>query len=183
MTTERIEWEIRPAKERDIPQIVALTSQYKEVVIPYSLLPIQLRVYLSEIKVIVNPSTGSVRGFVHYVYEKSESAFAYLEHIRIMPRDLVSQFCSSGKKTIFIGQIMGPPGTGIQSLVVDHLKNFNPDITEIWDWLSVRSPVYSFYESVGLHFSKSLESTFFNPYKGDYSTFRLGKWIKESTNQ
>ena len=178
-TSKKIDWLIRPAIEEDIPDMVALSTKFKEVVSPYSLLPIQLKVYLSEIEVVVNPSTGGIGGFVHYIYEKNESAWAYLDYIRIMPRDLVYQFCNSGKGTIFIGQIMGPPGTGIQRLVVDHLKNFNPDITEIWDWLSVKSPVYDFYESVGLSFKESLDYRFFNPYKGDYSTFRLGKWIQE----
>ena len=101
---------------------------------------------------------------------------AYLEHIKIVPSAVIDKFCQQGPQAVFIGQTMGPSGTGIQKLVVDYLKSLD-EVTQIWHGLSVVSPLFDYYEErCGIKWGR--EYSFFNPFKGDYSTFKLGKWMK-----
>ena len=183
----RIPWIIEPATSEDVDEIVKLSWTAAGLVHPYALGPAQVKGYLDQWVVVRHPHSGRITGYMHYLRVEEDklspqsgksyaNVVAYLEHIKIVPSDVISAFTSQGTKAVFIGQTMGPPGTGIQKLVVDYLKEL-PKVEQIWHGLSVVSPLFDYYrDKCGIEWSN--EYTFFNPFKGDYSTFKLGRWDK-----
>ena len=181
----RILWEIKPATPEDIDGIVNLSWTAADLVHPYALGPAQVKGYLDQWVVVKHPDTQVITGYIHYLrvnefnQNSYSSAIAYLKHIKIVPDNIIDEFMFQGSKAVFIGQTMGPSGTGIQKLVIDYLKELDR-VKQIWHGLSIVSPLFDYYrERCGIEWSD--EYTFFNPFKGDYSTFKLGRWNKNAT--
>lgn len=180
----RIAWSIRPATEEDIDGIVTASWKAADLVHPYCLGPAQVKGYLDQWVVVTEEDKTEVVGYIHYLRVKEndqvskDNVYAYLRHIKIVPENVIQDFVNLGSKAVFIGQTMGPPKTGIQKLVVDYLKD-TLEVDEIWHGLSVVSPLFEYYEDkCGITWGTLYK--FFNPFKGDYSTFKLGKWIRSS---
>ena len=176
----KILWDIGPATSEDIDGIVSLSWTAADLVHPYALGPAQVKGYLDQWVVVKHPDTKEITGYIHYLRVTEDdtksyaNVIAYLQHIKIVPDDIISAFTSQGDKAVFIGQTMGPSGTGIQKLVVDYLKEL-PGVEQICHGLSIVSPLFDYYrDRCGIEWSN--EYSFFNPFKGDYSTFKLGRW-------
>lgn len=182
---KRTEWTIVPATLDDVDGVVNASWAAADLVHPYALGPAQIKGYLDQWIVAKHPVTGTVTGYMHYLRVKEgdpesyANVIAYLQHVKIVPDDIVSAFTSQGSKAVFIGQSMGPSGTGIQKLVVDYLKEME-GVEEIWHGLSIVSPLFDYYrDRCGIDWQN--EYSFFNPFKGAYSTFKLGRWYKDAS--
>ena len=171
----KIPWEIRPAKEEDIQWIVELSRQFDKYIHPYVLGTAQIKGYLEDFKVAYHSSVG-VGGYQHLLFKKNQKTVSYLQHIRQMDMGLIHLFLETGPDVCFIGQTLGPPRTGINRLFVEGLKT---KYTEIWDWLSVVSPVRQFYLDLGFEVVGGKEYKFMNAFKGDYSRFNFIKWTRK----
>ncbi len=177
MTTEKIEWRIDPAGILDVDELVKISQPYSRLIHPLFLGPAGVEGYIDQIRVARHPNSGDIIGYCHAlrVWDNEERTLSYLEYIRQVPGRLRNVVMHDLRVGAFIGQIIGPPKTGIQRMFVEDLKQ---EYDIIWGWLSVKSPVLPFYRDVCGFEVDPNEYKFFNAVKGDFSTFQFLKWEK-----
>ena len=176
-----INWKVRPAKSGDENVIADLALSNKDVVSPYCLNPRMVKIYLDQWIVAVDPLTGYVGGAEHIitsalgslVEERYYRDLAYLGYLQQVDNKVIEEFYS--RPGIVLKAQPTCPGKGSLKAITDWEKE---NFEEVWIWLSVVSPIRTFCEREGLVFGPETYE-FMNIYKGDYSTFSVGKWKKE----
>ena len=187
-----VKWQVRKAKLGDAKDIVRLARGSNEFLMPYVLNEFVVNNYLSQFlvaeKIVYEPIRFELGGAVHYISNPSlgndevgilefDKTNCFLYYVKQVPEDIIEKFVRSRSKVAFLGQIVCP-GKGSFYSILEELKS---QYNELWCWMSIVGPSYKSYERYGFKFSEQRE--FWNAYKCDYSTFVLGKWGKEETNE
>jgi len=119
--------------------------------------------------------TGVV-GYYHYLpipvdHEGLERAMELLRCAKQFPGRLVQEaFRKSGKLCVCM------QGASHREVFTEFIKYFQERYSEIWCYCSVKSRRSETYKKLGFIFGPEEEVTFFNFTKGDFSTYRLGRW-------
>lgn len=169
------QWQVRSATIDDLTRIDEMAHQYADKVNPYVLNPNMVKVYRDEWLVAVD-SSGKIGGAMRYVSqdkEKEDRNRAYLHYVKQIPSLLVNEFYQSPEST-FLSQ-PACPGKGSLRAIVNYLKSRSP---HLWLWISVNSSLYSFFsKQLEFHY-RSGDYSIMNVNKGDWSTFRIGRWSR-----
>ena len=163
-----------PGEEKSISE---QAFRYIDVVPPYILSHYAVRAYLDRWLVVIDMSLNSnpIVGSCHYapldVGDKElERNLAYLRYVRQVPPIPLSK--ALDRKATFLGQF-ACPGKGSLRAVIEYLKEDNPNI---FSWLSINSPLITYYEQQMDFWFDPEPIKFMNVSKGDHSEFRWGYW-------
>lgn len=180
-----MDWKIRKARPEDASRVVVLARNYDEFLMPYVLNEFVVRNYTDQFLVAELEKVGvdehyslpslvdNIGGAVHYITKwDGLSGQRFLFYIKQVPSTIIEEFGKIGSAA-FLGQIVCP-GKGSFYAILEELKK---QYDELWCWMSVVGPSYKSYERYGFRFYE--QKKFWNVYKCNYSTFTLGKWIKE----
>lgn len=175
-----MDWQVRRAEIKDTNQIVELARRFDLFLMPYVLNSFVVDKYIDQFMVAERATTDrrierlEVGGAVHYLSFKDKRTAQFLLLIKQVPSAYVtSLFESTKEKIVFLGQIVCP-GKGSFYAILEELKS---RYNELWCWMSEVGPSYESYKRYGFQFFPGVK--FWNVYKCDYSTFVLGKWVKE----
>lgn len=165
-----------PGEQRDIAE---QAWQYIDVVPPYILSDWSVKGYLDRWLIVYDDDQEDkpIVGSCHYapmdVGDKElERNLAYLDHVRQVPGILKRRALDD--KAIVLGQF-ACPGKGSLKAIIDYLKKQN---TNIYSWLSINSPLITYYEQKLDFCFHPYPEKFMNVSKGDYSKFKWGYWNK-----
>ena len=174
-------WRVRKALASDVEQMVSIARNYDSFLMPYALSSFILGNLLEDIVVVTTEERSKVVGYLHYFNSDQYSALAkpslddidkvisFLVNVKLVPSDIITNFLRSQKPTIFIAQVVCPEGSFTPALDYVYSK-----AEEVWCWTSVNAPSFPSYQRRGFVFGS--EYTFWNIYKGGYSTFSLGRY-------
>lgn len=165
MESKKINWLVRPAVEKDIPKIQALTLQHEEMEMPYTLDGRLTRAFLDQILVVYDSSTGKIGCFEHVIeapfstrdliFLKAIKQFPYIKDVQ--SGQLVNCCQSSG-----IGQ------GSHRALYEYQAKHWNT----IWTWISIKSPLWPLLKELGW-VEAPIHTKFYNIWKDGQSEFVL----------
>jgi len=171
------DWKVRLAKESDIEQINKLAWSYTELVMPYIFGPRQVRAYMDS-WIVSEGQDGQIGGFMHTIPSSDEKHYernqAFLTHVKQVSPSVVEEFFNT-PGIVFIAQIANP-GKGSTKAIAEYLKS---NYSQVWAWISVISPVHDFFEHMGIVWDKEHPHRYLNVWKGDWSTFHHGRWVRK----
>lgn len=189
---------IRPAIKEDLPGILALGKHFGHLMFYQKDLDIMKKL-LSDIIVAEEEYDNRIRVVEGY-YHATEIVFpmnhkdvhnpdseflakiGMLTHYKCLHRDIIEEICykvGDGNRILVIFQ--GGCHRDLFKTMIQHY--IDKDYDEILVYCSKTSGKAKGYEELGFTFSPSEEFTFWNPHKCGVSTYRLGRWIKQSEDR
>lgn len=174
-------WRVRKAQASDVEQLVSIARNYEDFLMPYALSRPILGNMLEDIVVVTTEERSKVVGFLHYFnsnrygslskpsLDNTDRVISFLLNVKLVPEEFITKFLRSQKPTIFIAQVVCPEGSFTPAL--DYLYS---KAEEVWCWTSINSPSFPSYKRRGFVFGE--DYTLWNIYKGDFSTFSLGRY-------
>lgn len=189
--------EIRTATKEDLPRILELGKEFGHQML-YQKDPEVMEKYLSRILVAEeildtggpgwvnddNPELRGMVGFYHYIVSGDPGFEEMLRCYRQFPESLVSWACEvkfgySEVRDRSPGELcICMQGASHREVFTEFIKYLQSKYPEIWCYCSVKSRRSDTYEALGFTFDPTDEHTFWNIHKGDYSTYRLGRWTR-----
>ena len=116
-----------------------------------------------------NPVIKEVVGFYHYIVSGDPGFEEMLECYRQFPNCLVQE-ADQGDLCICM------QGASHREVFREFILHLQVEYPKIWCYCSVKSQRVETYKVLGFIFNPMEQFTFFNCNKGDYSTYRLGRW-------
>ena len=187
--------EIRTATKGDLPRIMELREEFGHSML-YQYFPEVMEKYLDRIivaeEIIPAPKSSldledylEVVGYYHYIVSGDPGFREMLRCYRQMPNSLVKEILlhhrsDQGWKSCILMQ--GACHRDAFEVLVKYLQS---QYQFLWCWNSITntdkpSGKIEGYKRLGFTYREGDKHTFFNVHKGDYSTYRLGRWIKQN---
>lgn len=178
--------EIRIAVREDLPRIMELGGEFGHLM-GYQKDPVLMEKYLDRILVAeetykddqiqhdyyVSKEEGvRVVGYYHYIVLGDLGFEDMLRCYRQFPESIIDEASmdSPGELCVIM---QGACHREVARLFYGRLMDLYP---EIWVYCSAKSRKPETYKELGFTFDPREQFSFFNVSKGDYSTYRLGRW-------
>ncbi len=185
--------EIRTATKNDLPEIMQLREEFGHSML-YQYFPEVMEKYLDRIIVAedlshkvptnyleaLDTESKEIVGYYHYIVSGDPGFYEMLKCYRQLPDNLIFQADRPSDQLCVVMQ--GACHRDAFEEIIEYLQSKYP---EVWCWNSITNPdkpsgKIEGYKSLGFIYREEDKHTFFNVHKGDYSTYRLGRWIRQN---
>ncbi len=169
---------IRHARKEDLNSIALLGTQFGHLM-NYQKDPEVLSHFLGRIVVATKGGLrNEVVGYYHYVLSGDYDFEEQLRASKQMAPKIVDEAMTRDIRLLLVCM----QGASHRDAFRGFIELFQTWIPEIWCYCSIKSHRSETYEELGFTFDPDEERAFFNLTKGDFSTYRLGRWKRAGVN-
>lgn len=166
--------EIRDATEEDLPRIMELGREFGHQML-YQKDEALMKGFLPE--TVVAEIDGILVGYYHYLVVSTSEHLEMLRHYKRLSEKIIYEaWVETGiKHRKLLVCMQGASHREVFRELIRYIMDTEqPD--EVWCYCSLNSRRPQSYEELGFVFQLEEQHRFWNPNKGDYSTYRLGRW-------